>query len=254
MALIYEKKGKIVTMTFNRPDDLNSFNKAQAYEFTDALIDFRDDPNVWVAIVTGTGDKAFSAGADLVELVPECAAKGELFVTPTTARGLKLVKPVIAAINGIAMGAGLEVALGCDIRIASENATFGVPEVRWGVIPGWGGTQRLPRMMPRAKAMEMLLMGTSIDAKEAYRLGLINAVVPLADLMSTARKWAEKICSNAPLAVRAAKESVMLGVDMPLNEALETERLLTNAVLRTKDAAEGPKAFAEKRKPVYKAE
>jgi enoyl-CoA hydratase/carnithine racemase len=252
MSLLYQQENRIVTITLNRPEAHNAFDLETSKEFSAAMIKFRDDPDAWVAIVTGAGDKAFSAGADLKKLVTAAQEKGAIDVTPHIMRGLKIYKPIIAAVNGLALGGGLEVVLSCDIRIAAENAIFGVPEVRWSVIPGWGGTQRLPRMIPWAKAAELLLMGVSIDAKEAYRLGLVNLVVPLPELMPKAREWAAKICENGPLAVRAAKEAMSIGIDKTLDEGLELERSIVDHVMMTEDGREGPKAFAERRKPVYK--
>jgi enoyl-CoA hydratase/carnithine racemase len=168
-------------------------------------------------------------------------------------RGLELWKPLIVAINGIALGGGLEIALACDIRIASENARLGTPEVTLGLIPGWGGTQRLPRVIPWAKAAELILMGRPIDAQEAYRIGLVNKVVPLEQLMPTAKEWAEIICRAGPLAVRAAKEAMIRGTSMTLEEGLRLENSLENYVLGTEDFTEGITAFVEKRKPAYRA-
>lgn len=254
MALIYEKKDKIVTMTFNRPEAMNAFSVQQAKEFSEALFTFREDPDAWVGILTGAGDH-FSAGADLKEIVPLSTSKKHIdYIAPHIARGMNNVdKPVIAAVNGIAVGAGLEVALACDMIIASEKASFGLPEVKWGVIPGWGGTQRLARKIPRNKAAEMLLTGASIDAQEAYRLGLANMIVPHDQLMVEVRKMAEKICRNAPLAVRAVKQAMALGLDKPVTSGIEIESHLLYELFKTEDAVEGPKAFAEKRKPIYKA-
>ena len=167
-------------------------------------------------------------------------------------RGMDLWKPLIAAINGFCLGGGLEIALGCDIRIAGEKARLGVPEVTLGLIPGDGGTQRLPRAVPRCKAAEMLLMGKMIDAQEAYRIGLVNAVVPPEEVMSTAREWAESICKAGPLAVRAAKQAMLRGCEMPLNDGLRLEFMLNAYVTSTEDFKEGTTAFVEKRKPVYK--
>ena len=249
MTLLYEKRDRIVTITFNRPEALNALDLTTRREFSEATIRFRDDPEAWVAIITGTGDRAFSAGADLKDFEPS-----QIFeMLPMITRGLNVWKPLIAAINGLALGEGLEVALACDLRIASEKAVFGVPEVRWGVMPGAGGTQRLPRTLPRARAAELLLMGTTIDANEAYRLGLVNKVVPLSELMTTTWEWATKLCQNGPLAVRTAKESMMRGISMPLEDGLELERLLLNRLCSAEDATEGVKAFREKRKPGFKA-
>ena len=251
MALLYEKEDKIVTITLNRPESLNSYDWEQTQEFSEAIVKFRDDPDAWAAIITGAGDKAFSAGADLKKLVPAAQETGQPeYVHIMT--GLRIYKPFIAAVNGLALGGGLETVLACDIRIASENARFGVPEVRWSVIPGWGGTQRLPRMIPWAKAAELLFTGTAIDAQEAYRIGLVNLVVPLSELMPTAKEWARRICQNGPLALRAAKESMMEGINMTLDEGLKLEKSLVDKLLMTEDAKEGVKAFNEKRKPVFK--
>lgn len=251
MALLYEKEDKIVTITLNRPESLNSYDWEQTQEFSEAIVKFRDDPDAWAAIITGAGDKAFSAGADLKKLVPAAQETGQPeYVHIMT--GLRIYKPFIAAVNGLALGGGLETVLACDIRIAAENARFGVPEVRWSVIPGWGGTQRLPRMIPWAKAAELLFTGTAIDAQEAYRIGLVNLVVPLSELMPTAKEWARRICQNGPLALRAAKESMMEGINMTLDEGLKLEKSLVDNLLMTEDAKEGVKAFNEKRKPVFK--
>jgi enoyl-CoA hydratase/carnithine racemase len=167
-------------------------------------------------------------------------------------RGLEIWKPLIAAINGVALGGGLELALACDLRIASEKARFGTPEITLGLIPGWGGTQRLPRMIPSCKAAELLLMGKPIDAQEAYRIGLVNIVVPPESVMPTARKWAETICQAGPLAVRAAKEAMMRGSSLTLEDGLRLENALEAYVMNTEDFTEGITAFGEKRKPDFK--
>ena len=251
MSLLYEKEDRIVTITLNRPDALNAFDPETVVEFSQAMIKFNDDPEAWVAIVTGAGDKAFSAGADLKKLVPAVQDQG-FEAPPSIMRGLHIYKPFIAAVNGAALGGGLEVVISCDIRIAAENAVFGVPEVRWNLIPGWGGTQRLPRMLPWARAAELLLMGNTVDAQEAYQIGLVNCVVPLPELMPTAKQWARRICDNGPMSVRAAKEAMLTGVDESLDKGLEIEKSLIDRLMTTEDSKEGPKAFAEKRKPIYK--
>lgn len=250
MALLYEKEDRIVTITLNRPEAMNAFDPEACQQFHDALVRFRDDDEAWVAIVTGAGDRAFSAGADLKKLVPALAAGFR--VPATIMRGLNIWKPLIAAVNGLALGGGLEVVLACDIRIAAENATFGTPEVRWSLVPGWGGTQRLPRMLPYAKAAEILLVGDPVDAQEAYRLGLVNKVVPRAELLPTARKYAARICENGPLGVRGAKECMVRGTSMTLEDGLRLEELTLAMLQNTEDAVEGPRAFAEKRKPQFK--
>jgi enoyl-CoA hydratase/carnithine racemase len=168
-------------------------------------------------------------------------------------RGLELWKPLIAAINGMALGGGLEIAMACDIRIASETARLGTPEINLGLIPGWGGTQRLPRMVPWCKAAEILLVGKPIDAQEAYRIGLVNKVVPQAEVMPTAKEWAQVISQAGPLAVRAAKEAMVKGYNLSLEEGLRLENSLVAYLMGTEDFNEGTTAFVEKRKPVYKA-
>ena len=245
MAVDIHKKGHIAVMTLNRPLALNAFNMAMIKEFSRAVIDFRDDEDLWVLIVTGTGSRAFSAGFDLKEEVPPK-------FPPMLTRGIEVDKPVIAAVNGDAFGGGLEVALACDFRIASENARLGVPETRWGLMPGWGGTQRLPRLISPAKASEMLLMAKIVDAREAFEIGLVNLVVPADKLMETAMQWAECICDLGPLAVRAAKQSSNRGLSLSLDEGLRLEEQLFGILLGTDDAREGPRAFAEKRKPQFK--
>jgi len=252
-TIIYKKKGHIAYFTINRPEAMNAFNFATIQAFSEATIKFRDDDEAWVAIITGAGDKAFSAGFDLKELIPgqdKLPSPGG--GPPLIQRGLYIWKPFIAAINGVAMGGGLELALACDLRIAAETATLSVPEVKWNLIPGWGGTQRLPRMIPMAKAAEMLLTGDRIDANEAYRLGIVNKVVPAAELMDAAEAMANKIAKNGPLAVRAAKEAMIRGTSMTLDEGMQLELDLVESLLDTEDAKEGPKAFAEKRKPEFK--
>ncbi len=255
MVIDYIKEGRIAIFTINRPQAMNAMNMEAIRELHEAMVDFRDDPDLWVGIITGAGEKAFSAGADVKDTLPFMKEhRDKLWAVPATHfRGLELWKPLIAAINGLTLGGGLEIALACDIRIASETARFGTPEVTLGLIPGWGGTQRLPRMLPWCKAAEILLMGRPIDAEEAYRIGLVNKVVPQDKLMPTAREWAEVICQAGPLAVRAAKEAMIRGCSMTLEEGLRLENSLEAYLLGTEDFTEGTKAFVEKRKPVYKA-
>lgn len=256
MAVIdYTKENRIATITINRPEAMNSISLQTLKELHDALIDFRDDSAVWVAIITGAGERAFCAGADLKDLIPFMKDhRNELWrLPPTHMRGLDIYKPLIAAVNGLALGGGMEIALACDIRIAAENARFGQPEVNAGIIPGWGGTQRLTRMVTWCRAAELLLTGKPIDAQEAYRIGLVNKVVPLNDLMTTAREWAQMLCQPGPLAVRAAKEAMIKGSGVPLDEGLWIENSLFAAMLGTEDLNEGISAFAQKRKPNFKA-
>jgi len=262
MAILYEKKDKIGIITINRPEAMNAIDPETSEELGQAWLDFRDDPNLWVGILTGAGDKAFSAGADLKKMIPMLAKlspierrerEEKLPGFGGITRGLRIWKPMIAAINGFCLAGGLEMALACDLRVAAEHATFGLLEVSRGIIPGGGGTQRLPRMIPIAKATEIILMAQRIDAQEALRLGLVNRVVPLPEVMPTAMKMAEAILQNAPLAVRAAKEAIIRGLSMTLEEGLRLESVLQSYLLTTEDAVEGPRAFAEKRQPQYKA-
>jgi enoyl-CoA hydratase/carnithine racemase len=254
MGFDYQKEGRVAIFTINRPEARNAFNTRMLQEFHEAMADFRDDSNLWVGIISGAGEKAFCGGTDAKERLPlleEQRGRPEA-TPPNPMRGLELWKPLIAAVNGMALGMGLEIVLACDIRVASENARFGTPEVTLGLMPGQGGTQRLPRMIPWCRAAEMLLAGVIIDASEAERIGLINEVVPLHELMPKAREWAERICLVGPLAVRAAKESMSRGYNMALNDGLRLENALISYLVGTEDFAEGVKAFMEKRKPVYK--
>jgi enoyl-CoA hydratase/carnithine racemase len=210
---------------------------------------------VWVAILTGAGDVAFSAGADLVAMA-EAFQKGQApaYDVPFAGitRGFECWKPIIAAINGYCLAGGLELALCCDIRIAAEHATFGLPEPKRAIIPGAGGTQRLPRAIPLAYAMELLLTGERFDAQWALQAGLVSKVVPKEKLMPTCEEVAEKILECGPLAVRAIKQAALRGLEMPLTEGLALEAQLAAEVFRSEDAREGPLAFAQKRKPEYK--
>ncbi|MDD4876599.1 MAG: enoyl-CoA hydratase-related protein [Dehalococcoidales bacterium] len=254
MALDYQKEGKIAIFTINRPEARNAMNLEVNRELSEAMADFRDDDDLWVGIVTGAGDKAFSAGADINELLPflKKTADTPWRIMPNPSRGFELYKPLIAAVNGMALGGGCELALACDLRIAVENARFGQPEILLGLVPGAGGTQRLSRMIPSCKAAEMLLMGKPITAQEAYRIGLINKVVPREELMSTAMEWAETICKAGPLAVRASKEAMLKGSAMTLADGLRFENLLFTRIMDTEDFAEGVAAFNEKRKANFK--
>lgn len=253
MNLKIEKDGRIVIFTLNRPDVGNAINLETVQEFSKAMLDFRDDDDSWVGIVTGAG-KAFCSGADIKDFLPvlEKSRLKPWIVPVTPVRGFHLYKPLIAAVNGAAYGGGMELALGCDIRIVSENARFGQLEVTVGMMPGWGGTQRLPRLVPWNIAAEMIFTGKSIDAQEAYRIGLVNSVVPLDKLMETAKQMASEICRAAPLAVRKSKEAMLKGINMPLEYGLELEDSLVGYVTASEDFAEGIKAFKEKRKPVFK--
>jgi enoyl-CoA hydratase/carnithine racemase len=250
----YKKEDKVAIFKINRPEALGALSIDGLAKFQNALMDFRDDDSLQVGIITGSGEKAFCAGADVKELLT--------FVNETKhtkwrrhaniMRGMDLWKPMIAACNGLTLGAGLEISLACDIMIASENAEFGLPEVRLGLIPGAGGTTRLPRIIPRRIAAEMLFTGNTIDAQQAHRIGLVNKVVPIDQLMEEALKMAYAICKNAPIAVRYAKELMLRGAGLPIEEMLRLEDDICSVVMSTQDFAEGIKAFAEKRKPDYK--
>lgn len=254
MVIEYKKEGKIATFTLNRPEAVNAQNLQFLQELHDAMVDFRDDPGMYVGIITGAGDKAFCAGADIKEILRFLKEnRGKYWALPTTpSRGMDIWKPLIAAINGLALGGGLELALACDIRIASESARLGLPEVKLGILPGAGGTQRLPRMIPWCKAAELLFTGRQVDAKEAYRIGLVNEVVPPEKLMATATKWAERICEVSPLAVRSIKEAMIRGSNMTLDDGLRLEDAFENYLLGTEDFEEGVSSFLEKRKAEFK--
>ncbi len=246
----------IATLVLNRPQAMNSVDPEMKRQLFDACARIRDDDQIRVAIVTGAGTKAFCTGSDLKKTMPT----DETFAQQTFGKassdalvsGFDFDKPLIAAVNGYAIGGGMEIALACDIRIASEHAQFGLSEVKVGSLPGSGGTQRLPRMIALSDAMMMLLTGDRVDAQEAYRIGLVSKVVPAADLMPAAIEIAKKIAANAPLSVRAVKRLVRRGLDLPLAHALELERYTFGLLFASEDRIEGRKAFAEKRKPEFK--
>jgi enoyl-CoA hydratase/carnithine racemase len=254
MAVDYQKEDKVVIFTLNRPEALNAIDPQSAGELSQAFEDFKRDDSLLVGIITGAGNKAFSIGADVQTMLPKLKEfSGRQNSGPLNlARVLNTWKPMIAAINGAALGGGLEIALACDLRIASENAIFGMPEVTLGLIPGWGGTQRLPRIIPLAKAAELLLTGKPISAQEAYRIGLISKVVPFSELMPAAKALAETICRRAPLAVRAAKQAMVQGMDVSLEDGLKLERKLNDLLVGTPDFDEGCRANIEKRQPIFK--
>ena len=256
--ILYEKDGRIALITINRPERRNAIDAQTSYELKKAFTDFNDDDDLWVAILTGAGDKAFSAGNDLVAMSELMAGKlkldPEIARTPFggITRGFECWKPIIAAINGYCLAGGLEIAVSCDIRVASEHAMFGVPEVTRAIIPGASGTQRLPRMLPKGIALELLITGGHFDAEWALRYGLVNHVVPADQVMAKAREIAEAICQNGPLAVRAVKESALRGLELSMEEGLKQETQFSVKVMASEDAREGPLAFAQKRKPEYK--
>jgi E-phenylitaconyl-CoA hydratase len=253
--IIYEKKGRIAYVTINRPQRMNAVDPDTSSELLQAFSDFRDDDELWVSILTGAGEKAFSAGADLVAMTQAFAGgEARFYDTPFggITRDFHTWKPMIAAINGYCLAGGLELTLACDIRVAADHATFGLPEPKRALIPGAGGTQRLPRSIPLAFAMEILLTGGRIDAQTALQWGLVSHVVSLPELMAKAEEIAQAICECGPLAVRAIKQAIYQGLDMTLEEGLSLELKLLGDILRTEDVREGPLAFAQKRKPEYK--
>ncbi len=254
--ILYRREGHLAYVTINRPERRNAVDPATSHELKAAFEDFKADDNAWVAILTGAGEQAFSAGADLVAMSKALSGGGDGVPMNVPfggiTRGYECWKPIIAAINGFCLAGGLELALSCDIRIAAEHAEFGLPEPKRAIIPGAGGTQRLPRAVPLAFAMELLLTGDRFDAATALRFGLVSRVVPAAELMPTVEVIAGKILENGPLAVRAIKEVAMRGLDMTLEDGLRLEAQKTGPIFSTEDAREGPLAFAQKRKPVYK--
>lgn len=253
MALLYEKKDGVAIITLNRPEAFNAIDPRTWQELSDAFADFDASPER-CAVITGAGNRAFCTGADIKLMLPYIREhpEDERLWSGNIMRGMELWKPIIAAVNGMALGGGLELALACDLRIASEAATFGQPEVKLGLIPGWGGTQRLMRAIPAARAAEMILTGEPIGAAEAQRLGLVNRVAPLPDVLPTAMRWAEKLKGMGPLALRAAKEAMARGRDTDLDGGLRTEQRLFQWLLTTDDFQEGASAFAEKRPADFK--
>jgi enoyl-CoA hydratase/carnithine racemase len=253
--IIYNRRERTAVITISRPERLNAIDADTSVELLEAFAAFRDDPEQWVAVLTGAGEKAFSSGADLVAMAQAMReGRGTRLPVPFggITRDFECWKPVIAAINGYCLAGGLELALCCDIRIAAEHAQFGLPEVTRAIIPGAGGTQRLPRAMPRAAAMHLLLTGGRFDAAWALRFGLVTELVPADQLLERALAIADEICRNGPLAVRAVKEAALRGMEGSLAEGLNLETELGRQVLRSEDAREGPRAFAEKRPPVFR--
>ena len=254
-TIIYERKEQVVWLSLNRPKVGNTINLELANELVDACRAINQDDEVRAAIITGVGE-AFCSGCDLTELRTTSANNlkktNTASLSSTAVAGLNC--PIIAAVNGDALGAGLELALSCDIRICSENAHFGFPETSYGLIPGGGGTQRLPRIVGKGKATEMVITAEPIDAAEAYRVGLVSKVVPKQKLSTEAEEIAGKLISRAPIAVRYAKEAVSKGMDMTLAQGLRLEADLSFLLQSTKDRAEGIKAFLEKRKATFKGE
>jgi len=254
--ILFEKKNAIAYVTVNRPKVLNALNMATMDELRAAFHDIKNDAGVRVVILTGAGEKAFIAGADIGELAQHNTVTAKEY----THRGqsvLNLIenlgKPVIACINGFALGGGCEIAMACTMRLASENAKLGQPEVKLGLIPGYGGTQRLPRLIGKGLAMQLLLTGEIISAQEAQRIGLVNEVVSPAELIPRAEAIAQKIIANGPLAVQYTMEAVNKGMEMPLAEGLYLEATLFGVACATEDKKEGTSAFLEKRQAQFKA-
>jgi enoyl-CoA hydratase len=261
MPIEVEKDGGITTITINRPERRNALDLPHFGALANAWKEFRDDPAARVAIITGVGE-SFCVGADLKSFVPMVTDNIEELAAGTAdipadaglvavLREFDLFKPVIAAVNGVCAAGGMEMLMGTDIRVASENATFGVVEPRRGLFPGGGTTVRLPRQIPYPWAMEILLTAERVDAETAFRMGIVNKVVGTDELLAEARRYAEVILENAPLAIEAVKRSVMTALGLPLKEAFAQELELAAQVFMTEDAREGPLAFAEKRKPQW---
>ncbi len=262
--LAVERSDGIMTLRMNRPSARNSLSPQMLVQLAEAWHEFRDSPELRVAILTGAGDEDFCAGGDLKLTMPLVtgarqpedewdhrllADMGQF--TDAILRGFELYKPVIAAVNGNALGGGTELTNACDLRVAAEHAVFGTPEARVGLLPGGGSISRLPRQIPYARAMEMLLIGDSFSAEQALEMGLLNYVVPADQLMNRARELAFRLAENGPLAVRKIKEGVVRSSGETLERALEIENEVSAAVMSSKDAREGPRAFAEKRKPRF---
>jgi len=255
-TLIYEKEEGIAIVTMNRPDRLNALSFKLKEDLSHVFDVMEKDEEVKVVILTG-GPKAFSAGADIKERATAQTSQARYVFNQRKTHEFfckieNFEKPVIAAVSGVAVGGGCELSLVCDLRLASETARFGVPEVKIGVIPAAGGTQRLPRIIGITKAKELLYTGEFIDAQEAYRLGLVNKVVPVEKLMDEAKEFAHKLMNNPPLSIKYAKMAVNVGMQLDLASALEYEAFCAAIVVASEDRMEGFKAFVEKRKPVYK--
>jgi enoyl-CoA hydratase/carnithine racemase len=253
--LLYEKRDGIAFITFNRPKVLNALNRKTVEELRDVLVEARDDASVRVLVLTGAGEKSFVAGADIGELAQRTAVDGKdfsLFGQGVFRLLETMGKPSICAINGFALGGGCELALSCTIRIASKNAKLGQPEVKLGIIPGYGGSQRLARLCGKGVAHELCLTGEMITAEEAQRVGLVNRIYEPAELLPAAEAMAKKIIANAPLAVKYTMEAIERGIGMPQEEGLFLEATLFGLSCATEDMREGTKAFLEKRPAQFK--
>ena len=252
--LVVHHENRIATLTLTRPQALNALNLAALRELEQFFHAAADREDIAAIVITGAGEKAFVAGADIAEIAAcngeqgwELARNGQNVLNNIQ----RFAKPVIAAVNGYALGGGCELALACHLRIASTNAKFGLPEVGLGIIPGWGGTQRLTRLVGTGRALEIILSGKTIGAGEALQMGLVNAVTEPATLLSTAREWLNAILTKAPIALAAAPESVYKGMDKPLDEGMEIEAGCFSRLFDTEDMREGCRAFLEKRKPNF---
>ena len=250
MKVLFEKKGPLAYVMINRPERLNACDAETYRMLTAAWREFRDDPALRVGILTGAGERAFCVGTDVKANDFHRLAEEPDNLPFSLLSALS--KPLIAAINGHANGGGLEQALCCDIRVAAEHAQFGLGDARLGWLPAAGGTQRLPRLIPLGRALELLYTGNRIGAHEALRLGLVDHVVPMSHLMRKCEEIAQEICQSAPLAVQNIKQAVLRGLDMPLAERLKLEQDLYQGLQGTEDAREGARAFAEKRPPLWK--
>ena len=254
MAIDFTLDGYVATITINRPERMNAMDAEHYDALSAAWVRVRDDPEIRVAIVTGAGDKSFSAGADLKAFVGAQPPLSELLLTQKNQilnRGLEVWKPVVAAVNGYCLGGGMTLLFATDIRIAAEHATFSVAEVKRGVFPANGGTQRIAQQLPHPVAMELLLLGDSMDAQTALRWGIVNRVVKAVDLMATAREFAARLARNAPLAVQAAKELAVRSRDMDLATGLRLEQVMLRVLQGSDDVREGTTAFGEKRPPSF---
>jgi len=253
--IIVKKEEGIGWITLNRPHRLNTMTLDMMNEFTSALSDFESDKEVKCVVITGAGEKAFSAGADVTSftgITPSTATDASMKGHELTARIEALGKPVIACINGYALGGGLELSLACDFRIASESAQVGATEIRLGLMPGWGGTQRLTRIVGLAKAKELIMLGDRITAEEAHRIGLVNRVVPRDKLVEETKAFAKQFVEGPPIALKAAKHALNYATQVPLDVGLKFESEAFGIVLSTKDVMEGVSAFMSKRKPEFK--
>ncbi len=253
MAVQFSIRDQVATITLNRPEAMNALDPETRTELAACWRRVAEDDGIRVAVLTGAGDRAFCTGADLKKTMPPKESFAELsFGAEEEIPGFGSDKPSICAINGYALGGGLELALACDIRIAADTARFGLPEVRVGSIPGAGGTQRLPRLIGMGDALLLMLTGDNIDSAEALRLGIVSRVVPAADLLEAAHAIAVRIAANAPLSVRAVKRLALQGAHLPLADAIRNERMTWGLLRDTEDRIEGRLAFQQKRPPIYR--